>query len=113
MSANHFIPEQFAGLAPLAETWALATESERNERRRSSAMADLQAFYGAMLPRMDEIIAYLNQFPPDEMPAEAERLFYMALSFMEVSLAVELFGEPDESDVFEAARFKIMECPIA
>ena len=72
-------------------------------------MPELRAFYDASLARMDEIIIYLNQFTLDEMPEDAKRLLYLALSFMEVSPAVELFGEPDESGVFDAERYKILE----
>lgn len=109
MSTGHLLPEQFKALEPFASEWALASESERNKKRRSSAMEEIRAFYGAMLPRMDQIIAYLNRYPLDEMPEDAKRLFYLALSFMEVSPAVELFGEPDESGVFPADRLKIIE----
>lgn len=103
------LPNQFADLTLFVQTWALPTESARNAMRRSSRMEEIRAFYDAMLPRMDEIIAYLNQYPLDDMPGEAARLLHMALSFMEVSPAVELFGEPDESGVFPAERLKIME----
>ena len=72
-------------------------------------MEEIRAFYEAILPRMDEVITYLNQYPLEAMPEDATRLFYLALSFMEISPAVELFGEPDESGVFEAERFKIIE----
>ncbi|HET9529499.1 MAG TPA: hypothetical protein VFQ92_04055 [Blastocatellia bacterium] len=103
------LPEQFQDLGPFAAMWSLATESERNRRRRASTMEQLQAFYDAVLPRMDSIITYLNQYSLDDMPEDARRLFYIALSFMEVSPAVELLHEPDEAGVFEAERFKIVE----
>jgi hypothetical protein len=76
-------------------------------------MEEIQAFYEAMLPRMDEIINYLNQYPLDGLPAEAKRLFDLALSLMEISPAVELFKEPDETGAFEATRFKIIEPGLA
>ena len=101
------LPEPFADLEPFV-AWALATEDERNRRRRSSSMEDLRAFYDALLPRMDDVIAFLNQYPLDAMPDDARRLLYIGLSFMEVSTAVELLGEPDESGVFEASRFTIV-----
>jgi hypothetical protein len=108
MAISNSLPAQFEDLNNFT-IWALPTETERNRKRRTSTMAELQAFYDAILPRMDAIIAYLNQFPLDNMPADAQRLFYMALSLMEVSTAVELLGEPDESGVFDAERFKIIE----
>lgn len=109
MASKQSLPDQFQDLNSFSERWALATERERNERRRSSTMEEIQGFYEAMLPRMDEIINYLNQYPLDGLPAEAKLLFYLALSLMEISPSVELFKEPDETGAFEAARFKIIE----
>lgn len=108
MTISNSLPVQFEDLNNFT-AWALPTETERNRKRRASTMAELQSFYDAILPRMDAVIAYLNQFPLDQMPVEAQRLFYMALSLMEISTAVELLGEPDESGVFDAERFKIVE----
>lgn len=113
MAIAHSLPDQFHELKAFSERWALATERERNERRRASTMEDIQNCYDAVLPRMVEIITYLNQYPLDSLPADAGRLFYLALSFMEISPAVELFKEPDESGAFEATRFKIDEPEVA
>ena len=107
--ANVALPKKFQDLEPFAEKWALAREAERNHRRRSSTMPQLQEFYDAILPRMDDVVSYLNQFPLDHMPEEAQRLLYMGLSLMEISPAIELLGEPDESGVFDAERFHIVD----
>ncbi|MCE2486755.1 MAG: hypothetical protein J4F42_14675, partial [Desulfurellaceae bacterium] len=71
---------------------------------QSSGMADLQAFYAAMLARMEEVLAHLAQFPPDQLPPEAERLLLMALSLAEVAPAVELFGQASVVDGYDIAR---------
>ncbi|HKZ80387.1 MAG TPA: hypothetical protein VJ124_19080 [Pyrinomonadaceae bacterium] len=113
MASEHYLPDQFQELNSFSERWALATERERNDRRRSSTMEEIQKFYDAILPRMDEIINYLNQYPLDGLPVDARRLFYLALSFMEISPSVELFREPDETGAFEATRFKIIEPGLA
>ena len=60
-------------------------------------MRELEQLYQAMLPRMDAIADYLNQFPLEELSASARHLLNLALSFIEVSLAVELFHEPDDA----------------
>ncbi|HEY6330784.1 MAG TPA: hypothetical protein VI756_15740 [Blastocatellia bacterium] len=103
------LPEQFQDLTSYASVWALPTEAARNKARRESRMEDLTGFYNAMLPRMDEIIQYLNRFGLDEMPEDVLRLFRIALSFMEVSLSVELTGTPDEAVAFEADRLRMVE----
>ena len=103
--SERLLPESFQDLEPFAAAWSLATEKERNRRRVSSTMEEIQAFYAAVLPRMEMIIAYLNQFPLETMPAEAQRLFYLTFSLAEVAPAVELFKQPGVVDGYDAARF--------
>ena len=68
------LPEQFADLEPFAQTWALPTGSERYQRRLDSTMAEIQAFYDAVIARGEEALTYLEQFEDlDEMPDSAER----------------------------------------
>jgi hypothetical protein len=99
------LPDPFKDLEPFVSSWALAKEAERNRKRLSSTMEEIRAFYQALLPRMEAIIAYLNRFPLEEMPEDARRLFYLTLSLAEISPAVELYGEPGVIDGFESARF--------
>ena len=103
------LPWQFEDLNRFVTGWALGAETERNKKRRSSPMEEIQAFYDAILPRMEEIVLYLNQYPLDQIPDDGMRLLNLGLSFMEVSPAVELFHEPDESGVFDASRLNIIE----
>ena len=109
MLYDQSLPDEFQELNCFSERWALPSERQRNERRRSSTMQEIQTFYEAMLPRMDAIITFLNDSPLDQLPDNAKRLFYLALSFMEVSPSVELFKEPDETGAFDATRFEIIE----
>jgi hypothetical protein len=89
------LPEQFADLEPYAARWCLATEPERWALRLRSSMADMQAFYDAFFPRAEEAIAYCDQFPLDEMPADAERLLQLLHSLLMVSYAVEVWKQPE------------------
>ena len=72
-------------------------------------MRELEQLYQAMLPRMDAIADYLNQFPLEELSASARHLLNLALSFIEVSLAVELFHEPDDARALPHGRYQIIE----
>jgi pyruvate/2-oxoglutarate dehydrogenase complex dihydrolipoamide acyltransferase (E2) component len=103
--SERLLPELFQDLEPFVSAWALATERERSGKRLSSSMEEIQAFYHALLPRMDSIIAYLNQFPLENMPADAQRLLYLSFSLAEVAPAVELFKQPSVVDGYDAARF--------
>ena len=102
------LPPAFADLAPWAERFALESERERNHRRVTSSLEDLQAFYDAVLPRMDAVMDHLAQVPNDDPPAPERALAALASTFMEVSLAVELFKSPTVPDGFDWRRFDIL-----
>ena len=102
--SEHVLPETFRDLEPFAG-WALETEIERNRKRLASTMAEIQAFYDVILPRMEAVIDYLNQFPLEAMPADAQRLLHLTFSLAEVSTAVELFKQPGVVDGYDARRF--------
>lgn len=85
--------------------WSLATEQERSDKRQASTMAEIKAFYDAMLARMEDVLPYVEQFPLEKMPADAQRLFYLTLSLAEVAPAVELFGQPTVIDGYDIKRF--------
>ncbi len=92
------LPAQFADLEPFAEKWCLPTERERFAARVSSSMDELQAFYDAFFPRVDEAIEYCDQFPLDEMPEDAERLLQLLYSLIMVSFPVEAWRQPHIPD---------------
>lgn len=106
--ADRHLPAGFADLEPYLD-WALATECERTAKRLSSSMEDIQALYDAMSPRLEEVTAYLDGFPLDDLPPEAERLFHLSLSLMEVANAVEMFHAPGVVNGFDVARFRPVE----
>ncbi len=103
--AERLLPEAFRDLEPYVASWALATERERSAKRQTSTMAELRAFYDAVLPRMEEILAYMARFPLDNIPDDVRRLFFLTLSLAEVAPAVELFGQPSVVDGCDIARF--------
>ena len=107
--ADAMLPGEFADLEKYAAAWSLASQAERHARRVNSPMPDLEDFYQTMLPRMDDIAEYLNRFPLDELGTSAQNLLNLSLSFIEVSLAVELFHEPDDSRGLPHGRYEIIE----
>jgi hypothetical protein len=106
--SNAVLPAPFVGLEPFAH-WALATEWERFMARESSSREELQMFYDAMMPRMGTIVEYLNRFPFDRMPEDALLLLRMALSVVEVSIATELYRQPNAINGFDRARLQVAE----
>jgi hypothetical protein len=92
------LPAEFAELEPFAETWCLATEPERYGQRLATAIDEMQAFYDAVVPRADEIMTYLDQFPLDSLPEDALNLLHLLYSMIQVSFPVEVWRQPRVPD---------------
>ncbi len=107
MVKQAMLPAQFADWEPYAATWCLATEHDRRERRMHSTQPELERFYRAVKPRLDEAIQYLNGFPLDNLPAPERNLLHLALSLVEISVAVELFFNPWPLDAYPWQEFSV------
>jgi hypothetical protein len=103
------LPPEFADLEPFAETWCLATETERFNRRSASSMKEMLAFYNAFFPRLDEAIELCDKHPLAELPQEVEHLLQLIYSLAMVSMAVEVFGQPKTVDAADAALLRVRE----
>ncbi len=97
-AATALLPEQFADLEPFARIWSLQTGQERWEQRLRSTMPDLQAFYDAVFPRAEAIMAYLDPLPLGDLPDRALNLMRMLYSLSIVSMATDLFKQPKTPD---------------
>ena len=91
------LPPEFADLEPFAD-WALPTEHERYAKRLASTMDELQAFYDAALPRLEDAAAYLEQLPLDDLPDDATRLLQLCYSLINVSFPIEAWRQPRVPD---------------
>jgi hypothetical protein len=100
------LPSEFADLEPFAPTWCLATEPERWERRQSTSLEDMQAFYDA---RAEAAMDYLDNFSLYDMPDDALRLLQLLHSLALVSYAVEVWGQQQPVDVGAAIIDRIGE----
>jgi len=98
------LPAGFGELATYL-TWALPTEAERMAKRVGSSLEEINTFYQAIFPRMEEIITYLNQYPYVDMPPDARTLSDMALSLVEIAALVEMYKDPANLYMVEAHRF--------
>ena len=92
------LPLAFSDLEPFAEKWCRATERERYAVRLASTMEEMQAFYDAIFPRVEEAIAHCDRFPLDDMPGDTVHLLQMIYSFVNVSYPVELWRQPNVPD---------------
>jgi hypothetical protein len=95
MSEEHgvsILPEPFADLEPFS-AWSLATEAERYGTRMASSMEEVQAFYDAAFPRIEEAISYIDQFDFHALPEDATRLLWLYYSLMTASFPVEVWRQ--------------------
>jgi hypothetical protein len=86
------LPSEFADLEPFAD-WCLATEAERYAKRLATSMDEMQAFYDAAFPRLEEAYAYLNRFDLDALPDDASHLLWLCYSLINVSFPVEVWRQ--------------------
>ena len=104
---SHHLPPEFSALDSYTREWALTNEKDRHDHLVSLSIDQLKLFYEAMLPQMDAITKYLNQFSLDAMPADAKLLFDMAMTFMESAHPIDLHWKTtDIEDKVPAERFQ-------
>jgi hypothetical protein len=107
MSAAGSLPPQFAELNRFVSEWALATEKERFFKLLARDMDTLRPFFDAMLPRAREITAYLSRFPSGQMPADAQLLYDLLLTFVETAHPIELnWTQTNIENTVDAARLQ-------
>ena len=101
MSAR--LPSQYDDLEKFSG-WVLGNDRLRNRKRLASSMEEIQEFYDAMMGRLDNILEYLSQFPPTEMPEDARNLCFLALSLAETAPCVENYSQPSVIDGYDSER---------
>ncbi|OAJ54809.1 hypothetical protein A6V36_08150 [Paraburkholderia ginsengiterrae] len=99
------LPAAFDELSRFVDTWALPTETGRMTQRHTVGMAAIVEFKDAMLARVDDIVAWLNQFELHRLPEDAKTLMYLLLSLAEVAPAVEFYQQPFVIDGYDPFRF--------
>ena len=91
------LPADFAELEAFAD-WSLETEAERYAKRLASSMDELQAFYDAAFPRLEDAITHLDGFALDALPEDATRLLWLTYSLVNASFPVEVWRQPRVPD---------------
>ncbi|WP_420750086.1 hypothetical protein [Rhodococcus sp. O3] len=92
------LPTEFADLEPFAADWVLATEPERYAKRLASTMPEMQKFYDAAFPRIEDAITYCDKFDYDDLPDDARALVHLMQSLIMVSFPVEVWKQPRVPD---------------
>jgi hypothetical protein len=106
MAVDGSLPPEFSALECYIDQWALPTQSERESKRRRATAQERKEFYEAVTARLEAIIAWLDGFPLDALPAEARCLLHLILSLAEVAPTVELYrGSATVPYSFNETRF--------
>jgi hypothetical protein len=92
MASANRLPAQFADLEPYLD-WDLANEPERYAKRLGSSMSEMQAFYDVAFPRLNDVIAYCDKYPLDDLPEDAQTLMHMMQSLIMVSFPIEAWKQ--------------------
>jgi hypothetical protein len=88
------LPSAFAEFETYAQTWCLATETERWDARLASTMPEMREFHDAFFPRLEEAIEYCDKFPLDGLPDDALNLLHLIYSLIMVAMSVEIMHQP-------------------
>jgi hypothetical protein len=87
------LPPAFADLEPFAD-WALPSERDRYAKRISSTQDELQAFYDAAFPRLQESTDHLKGIALDGISEEDQNLLWLFCSLVTVSFPFEVWRQP-------------------
>ncbi|WP_322029255.1 hypothetical protein [Paraburkholderia sp. J76] len=93
-SSSGRLPAGFEELEPFVDQWSAATSHERWMRRALTPYPEIVEFYEAMFARAEEATVYLEQFPLNDMPDQAQNLFKLLLAMCQAAIAVEMHQAP-------------------
>jgi hypothetical protein len=87
------LPQAFADLEPFTD-WVLPSEYDRYEKLLNSTQEELQAFYDAAFPRLQQSTDYLKSVSMDGISDEDQNLLWLFCSLVTVSFPVEVWRQP-------------------
>ena len=96
------LPTEFADARAVRRDVVPGDRAERYAQRMASSMDEMQAFYDAAFPRIQEALAYCDKFPLDDLPDDATRLLQLVYSTIMVAMCVEIWHQPKVIDSADA-----------
>ena len=102
------LPHGFSALECWLDDWVLADSSARFDKRLTTPLADIRAFYDGMLPHAGRALDYLSKRQLGQLNAAEERLLKLLLALAEMGPAIEWYGTGSYPDPFDARRFPLI-----
>ena len=106
--SQKFLPEQFSLLEKYCPDWMVDSEQERYRFRVNRTMEELDDYYKAVFPLLDDIADYIDQYEITAMPPQAMALLRLGHMLMEVSPAVITYRQPDVPNSIDFNRFHVI-----
>lgn len=103
------LPDAFSDLEVFVAQWDHPDTNARYAARLASDMAQMQAFFVAMLARADEIKAYLDARSLDDLSEPDQCLGRLMFAFAIVAGAVEIYRQPMVPDSGATEFFMVTE----
>jgi len=101
------LPQCFQALECWLDDWVLADSTARHHKRLTTPLAETRAFYDALLPQAEAVLAHLATRQLGALDAADERLLKLMLSLAEIGPAIEWYGTGNYPDAFDARRFPL------
>jgi hypothetical protein len=101
------LPTAFAALQPFVDGWTLTSEQDRFKKLHTSTIDDLRSFHGAVMPLLQQMLDYLNQWKIGELPEDAQTLYDLTMTFAETAHPVDLrWKDVDFPDAYAWDKFE-------
>lgn len=97
----------FSDLSRFIDNWGLDSAHDRLKKRSTVDLTELNAFYDAVTPRLEEIIEFLNQFPVNEIPEQFKPIAYMALAICEVDDPINVWKSSNLEYISEPSSWRV------
>ena len=104
------LPTEFADLESFAD-WSRPLEGQRFAKRLATSMDELQSFYDAAFPRLEDALSYIDRFDLKALPDQAQRLLWLLCSLVTVSFPVEVWRQPYVPDSGASSIDCVVEFP--
>ena len=98
------LPDGFESLLPYVASWSGLDEMGRVNKRLTSTIEELKAFYDATAPEFPKIMAYLQKRPIGSLTPSEDALFKLALGLVEISFTFEVFHGSVPLDLYDVRK---------